>query len=168
MPVRTRLCEMKAREILRDAGITEPPVDVESIAEALFLNIVLTDTREHHWRALLEFGEIHVNASESPAGRRFSIGHEIGHHLLHPDGFVFSAHEDPESELYAGDPDKALEDEADYFSSVLLVPPRWLRKDVDAGLMPPELANRYQVSREVIFIALQRRRLLNRVGRRRR
>ena len=168
MPVRTKFCEMKAEEILKDAGITKPPVDVEIIAGALFLKIIQSDTREHHGRALLEFGEIHVNASESPAGRRFSIGHEIGHLLLHPDGFVFSAHEDPESELYAVDPDKALEDEADYFSSVLLVPPRWLRKDVDTGLSPDQLANRYQVSREVIFIALDRHRLLNRVGRRRR
>lgn len=168
MPVRTQFCEKKAEEILSDAGITVPPVDVKDLAESLFLQIVYSDTGEHGGRALLEHGEIHVNASESPAGQRFSIGHEIGHYLLHPDGFVFSPHEDPESELYAEDPASELEREANYFSSVLLVPPRWLRKDVDAGLMPPELANRYQVSQEVIFIALERHRLLNRVGRRRR
>ena len=168
MPVRTHLCEMKAAEILKDAGINIPSVDVEGIAESLFLKIVQSDTREHGGRALLEDGEIHVNASEAPAGQRFSIGHEIGHYLLHPDGFGFSAHEDPESELYAEDPTKELEREADYFSSVLLVPSRWLRKDVNAGFMPAGLAKRYQVSQEVIFIALERNRLLNRVGRRRR
>ena len=109
-----------------------------------------------------------MNTSESPAGQRFSIGHEIGHYVLHTDSFVFSPHEDPESALYAEDPDKELEREADYFSSVLLVPPQWLRKDVDAGMLPEQLANRYQVSQEVIFIALQQHRLLTRVGRRRR
>ena len=168
MPIRTHFCEKKAEEVLGDAGITGPPVDVKGLAESLFLQIVHTNTGEHGGRALLEHGEIHVDASESPAGQRFSIGHEIGHYLLHPDGFVFSAHEDPESELYAEDPASELEREANYFSGVLLVPPRWLRKDVDAGLTPAELANRYQASQEVIFIALERHRLLNRVGRRRR
>ena len=109
-----------------------------------------------------------MNISESMTGQRFSIGHEIGHYLLHPDDFVFSAHEDPENEQYSEDPATELEREANYFSSVLLVPPRWLRKDVDAGFMPVEMANRYQVSQEVIFIALDQHRLLNRIGRRRR
>ena len=168
MPVRTHLCEMKARDILRDAGITIPLVDVKSIAESFFLQVVQSDTRRHGGRALLEHGQIHVNASESPARQRFSIGHEIGHYVLHPDGFVFSAHEDPQSELYAEDPDNELEREADYFSSVLLVPPRWLRKDVDAGMFPTQIANRYQVSQEVVFISLEQHRLLNRIGRRRR
>ena len=168
MPVRRKLCEVKAAEILRDVRIIEPPVDVEGIAGSLFLNIVQSDTREHHARAVLEHGEIRVNASESRTGRRFSIGHEIGHYLLHPDGFVFSTHEDPESELYSVNPDKELEDEADYFSGVLLVPPRWLREDVDAGLLPDQLADRYQVSRDAVFVAIDQHRLLNRVGRRRR
>ena len=168
MPVRTHLCERTADKLLKEADITVPPVDVKSLAESLFLQIVPSDTGEHGGRALLEYGQIHVNASEAPTGRRFSIGHELGHYLLHRDGFVFSPHEDPESELYSAAPANELEREADYFSSVLLVPPRWLRKDVDAGLMPAELANRYQVSQEVIFIALDRHRLLNRVGRRRR
>ena len=168
MPVRTRFCEMKTRDILREAGITLPPVDVQGIAESLFLEVVQSDTSRHGGRALLEHGQIYVNTSESPAAQRFSIGHEIGHYILHTDSFVFSPHEDPESELYSEDPDRELEREADYFSSVLLVPPRWLRQDVDAGLLPPELANRYQVSQEVIFIALDKHRLLSRIGRRRR
>ena len=168
MPVRRRLCESKAGKILAGAGITTPPVDVEAIAESLFLRVVRADIGEHRGRSLLARGEIVVNAGESLVGQRFSTGHEIGHSVLHPDGFVFSAHEDPASDLYAEDPDHELEREADYFSSVLLVPPRWLRKDVDAGLAPPALANRYQVSQDVIFIALRQHRLLSRVGRRRR
>ena len=168
MPVRTHLCKSKAEDLLRDAGITVPPVDVKGLAESLFLHIVNSDTGEHGGRALLEHGQIHVNASESATGQRFSIGHEIGHYLLHRDGFVFSPHEDPESALYAADPDKEPEREADYFSSVLLVPPRWLRKDVDSGFMPADLAKRYQVSQDVIFIALQQHRLLSRIARRRR
>ena len=167
MPTRTRLCEMKAAELLRDADITGPPVDVKGIAESLFLQIVESNIRRHSGRAILDHGTIYVNTSESPAAQRFSIGHEVGHYILHPDSFVFSAHEDPESELYAREPDKELEREAEYFSGVLLVPPKWLRQDVDSGLMPDQLASRYKVSRDAIFVALDQHRLLNRVGRRR-
>ena len=122
MPVRTHLCERTADELRKEADIKVPPVDVKSLAESLFLQIVPSNTGEHGGRALLEHGQIHVNISESETGQRFSIGHEIGHYLMHPDGFVFSPHEDPESALYSADPEKELEREADYFSSVLLVP----------------------------------------------
>ena len=54
MPARTHFCEMKAADILRDAGITAPPVDVKTLAESLFLQIVHSDTGEHGGRALLE------------------------------------------------------------------------------------------------------------------
>ena len=168
MPVRRRLCESRAAELLEGAHLIVPPVDVDEIARSLFLTVVRSGTGEHRGRSLLGRNEIRVSANESPAGQRFSIGHEIGHYLLHADGFVFSVHEDPESDAFAEDPERELEREADYFSSVLLVPPRWLRTDVDAGLTPPDLASRYQVSSEVILIALDQHRLLNRIGRRRR
>lgn len=163
MPVRKRLCEAKARELLAGTNTTTPPIDIEAIASAVLLRIVLAERSEHHGRALLDRGEIRVDDSEPLAARRFSVGHEIGHYILHRDGFVFSEHEDPESELYASDPDKEIEREADYFSSVLLVAPAWLSKDVATGMMPPELARRYGVSTTVIFIALEQHRLLRRV-----
>lgn len=166
MPVRKKYCEETARRLLDECGALEPPVDVKAIAEALFLKVVRTGTGEHGGRALLDHGEIRVSANETVAGQRFSVGHEIGHYLLHPDGFVFSSQEDPESDLYASDPDKELEDEANYFSGVLLVPPAWLRRDVDAGLKPRELAQRYHVSQDVIFIALTQCGLLDRIARR--
>ena len=66
---------------------------------------------------------------------------------------------DPESDLYAQDPAREEEREADHFASTLLVPPQWLRRDVKAGRTLRDLAIRYQVSREVMTIALERRRL---------
>ena len=53
MPVRTRFCEMKARDILQEAGITLPPVDVQGIAESFFLQVVQSDTSRHGGRAFL-------------------------------------------------------------------------------------------------------------------
>ena len=163
MPVRKRFCEASAAELLAGAGVAEAPVDVEGLAESLLLKVARIPGWKHHARALLEHGEIRVNASESPEAQRFSIGHELGHHSIHPDGFVFSAHEDPESDLYAEDPDAELEREAEYFSSVLLVPPKWLRRDVGNGMTLAVLERRYRVSRAALFSALGQHRLLNRV-----
>ena len=165
MPVRKKFCEAEARNLLRGARISAPPVDVEGLAEALLLKVNRVAGWKHHARALLAYGEIRVNADQSPAGQRFSIAHEIGHHLLHPDGFVFSDHEDPESDRYAADPDRALEREAEYFADMLLMPSRWLRKDIVQGrLKAPDLALRYEVSADALFIAIMQRGLLNQLS----
>jgi|SRR6266536_585622 len=169
MPIRTKFCEEEVRRLLREMDVAAPPVDVHAIAEGLLLDVV--EKRSWRWRSrsLLrrDISQIWVNAEESPRGKRFSVGHEIGHHVLHADGLVFSEHADPESADYAVDPDRALESEADYFSSVLLVPPDWLRQDVADGRTVDELVDRYDVSREVLFIALEQHRLLNKVTTRR-
>ena len=165
MPVRKKFCEAQAGELLRDASIAEPPVDVDGLAAALLLKVARIPDWRHHARALLEHGEIRVNAQEPPYAQRFSIAHEIGHHLLHPDGFVFSSHEDPESDLYASDPDQALEEEAEYFAGALLMPRRWFRRDVIQNrLKTADLASRYRVSQGALFIALRQYRLVNRLS----
>ena len=165
MPVRKKLCEAQAGELLRGASIAAPPVDADGLAASLLLKVARIPNWRHHARALLEHGEIRVNAQESPYAQNFSIAHEIGHYLLHPDSFVFSSHEDPESDLYAADPDQALEDEAEYFAGTLLMPRRWLRRDVIQNrLKAAALAPRYRVSREALFVALRQYRLTNRLS----
>ena len=164
MPVRKKLCETQADELLRGAAIAAPPVDTEGLAASLLLKVVRIPDWRHHARALLEHGEIRVNAKNPPYAQRFSIGHEIGHYLLHPHGFVFSSHEDPESDLYATDPERALEDEAEYFAGALLMPRRWLRRDVDGRTKADDLMRRYEVSREALFVALSQYRLVNRLS----
>ena len=163
--VRRKHSEHEADTLRDGMGIAEPPDDVVSIAAALFLQIAEKQPWLWNSRSLLrrDTGEIWVNAGESRRGRRFSIGHEIGHFVLHPDVEVFTQHADPASAEYSSDPDKELEREADYFGSVLLVPPTWLAKDVDAGMTTDELARRYDVSAEVVFIALDQHRLLSRI-----
>lgn len=168
--MREKLCKAEADQLRREVGSNVPPFDVIEMAGSLFLTAIPKSPWKWRSRSLLrrENGEIWINAEETEHGKRFSVGHEIGHFLLHADALVFSAHAEETSHDYAADPEKELEKEADYFSSVLLVPPTLLRKDVDQGMMPDDLVKRYDVSREVIFIALEQHHLLSRVGARRR
>lgn len=163
--MRIPLCQSEARRLRQEFNLKAPPVDVEKIAGGLFLQVVRKSPWPWNSRGLLrrEEGEIWVNDAETLRGQRFCIGHEIGHFILHPDLDVFSEHVDPDSADYAADPMKALDDEAEYFSSVLLVPPDWLKRDVERKLTPIEMAHRYDVSKDVIFIALKQHRLLSKV-----
>jgi Zn-dependent peptidase ImmA (M78 family) len=90
---------------------------------------------------------IQLATGQARVRQRFSLAHEIGHHLL--------GHRHGESEL--------AERQANIFAGALLVPPTWLRRDVTSGMTAEALATRYDVSREVIFIALKDARLLKKL-----
>ncbi len=92
---------------------------------------------------------IDVATGQARVRQRFSVAHELGHHCLghtHDDGAV-------------------AEKQANIFAGALLVPHAWLAADVKSGLSPTELAGRYDVSSDVLFIALKDGRLLNKVRR---
>jgi Zn-dependent peptidase ImmA (M78 family) len=93
---------------------------------------------------------IELAAGQARVRHRFSLAHEVGHDRLghHQDG----SYETPLAEL-----------QADLFAGALLVPAAWLRRDVATHRTIPALVERYQVSREVMFIALKEARLLGRV-----
>ena len=159
MPARIALCKRRSRELLNEQRMTAPPVDVEKIAGSQFLQIDRSGRGEHRGRAMLSDGTISLNAGDAPTAQRFSIAHELGHYVLRHDGFTFSPHEERESDLYAEDPMREEEREADHFASTLLMPPQWLRRDAKAGRTLRELAALYRVSVEAMIIALERRRL---------
>lgn len=77
----------RAARLLDEYDIREPPVPVEEIARGEGAEIV-----RHHFEgqesgfALRANGRwiIGVNTITSPSRRRFTIGHELGHLLLHP------------------------------------------------------------------------------------
>lgn len=167
--MRKQLCEHEAQRLREELSMTEPPIDVYRMAAALLIPLRPVTPWRWRGRALLQTSplEITYNPEESPRGLRFSIAHEIGHFVLHSDAEVFSVHEDELRHEYADDPHKALEREVDYFASVLLVPPAWLKADVRKGLAPEILAERYDVSQDVVFIALKDHKLLNLVKPRR-
>ncbi|MEW6636047.1 MAG: ImmA/IrrE family metallo-endopeptidase [Actinomycetota bacterium] len=82
----------KARQILKETG-SQIPVDVEAIAKTRGLNVVRQELEDSVSGILMirdERGIILVNGAHHPNRQRFSIAHELGHYLLHPDdGSIF-------------------------------------------------------------------------------
>jgi hypothetical protein len=79
-------------------------------------------------------GEIWVNAAEGrdwPTRRRFTIGHELGHWVLHRDHgrplFCRSTIVQPDEETDEDAPD--IEEEASAFAAALLMPAELLRRE---------------------------------------
>lgn len=77
--------------------------------------------------------EIWVNASEAqewPPRRRFTIGHELGHWVMHRTGneslFCRSATVEPDENDEVSIPD--IEEEASVFAAALLMPPELIRR----------------------------------------
>ncbi len=125
-----------------DYGVKGPPVPVQRIALSLGFEIREVflphgvDARLHttSTERLIE-----VASGQHVHRQRFSIAHELGHFVLH--------HEDVTSTI--------AETEANRFAGALLAPGRWLAPDYRNGLKIDTLVARYDVSREVIFIALK-------------
>lgn len=146
--VRAAHCRRVAANVLKKAGVTQPPVPVEELAQSAGLIVVRADL-PRGVDALLRPNErqIEIASNQAQVRQRFSLAHELGHYHL--------GHAHNESQL--------AEAQANIFAGALLIPSLWLRRDLPKYRTPGALATRYQVSREAIFIALKDARLLNRL-----
>jgi predicted transcriptional regulator len=89
--------------------------------------------------------EIWVRRDEPVPRRRFTVAHEIGHHLLHADGAAVLCRP-ADVEAARGD-ERAREREANRFAAELLMPEQLVRAAADAdGPDPIALAERFGVS----------------------
>jgi hypothetical protein len=148
--VRAAFCRKLAEQTLSRNGISEPPTPVDQLAAKLGFTIGLVQLApgvDARMRVIDGRHIIELATGQAQVRQRFSIAHEIGHHLL--------GHRHGESDL--------AERQAHIFAGALLVPPTWLRRDLADGATADSLARRYDVSREVIFIAAKDARLLKRL-----
>ncbi len=89
--------------------------------------------------------EIWVQRDEPSERCRFTIAHEIGHHLLHSDGATVMCR--PVDVDQDDTQTKAREREANRFAAELLMPEQLVREWADRdGADPTELCKRFQVS----------------------
>jgi len=104
---------------------------------------------------LTSAGKIWVNAEEArewPPRRRFTIGHELGHWVLHRDGertlFCRKATVQPDeqengrSEVEVPD----IEEEANVFAAALLMPARLIRREYERDRAFERLCERFGAS----------------------
>lgn len=135
---------------------TVPPVDVEELAGSLCrlrvrrgrdLAAIAGHACDGPLSGLLlpASFEIWVRSDEPADRRRFTVAHEIGHHLLHAGGG--SVHCRP-ADLGDADGDtRAREREANRFAAELLMPERLVRERADRnGPDPIGLAEAFAVS----------------------
>lgn len=159
--VRTSFVKKMAQKVLRECGVSAPPVDLTRIIEANNFIYMEVDTFPDNVSALFvkKDGKDYafVNARHHPHRRRFSLAHELGHillnHAMEDLDEVPSIDAPPESMRHyaAGDP---LEKEANIFASELLMPVALLKKEYAKGADIEKLAGVFLVSTQAMTIAV--------------
>src|SRR5262245_11791069 len=81
-----RFARHQAEKLIDELGIDTVPIDVEAIAGALGLTIFYKDLERSDVSAVLiadgDCASILINKDHAVVRQRFSIAHEIGHHVL--------------------------------------------------------------------------------------
>ena len=133
---RYSLAQETARKLLAHKGPKQPPIDPVELAHQLGVRVVTVnppdDVSGFFIREDPDSGQptIGVNKHHSPVRRRFTVAHELGHHLLrhegdwHIDDMIISFRDSASS---SGE--HAKEIEANLFAATLLMPQSWVRRD---------------------------------------
>jgi Zn-dependent peptidase ImmA (M78 family) len=117
-------CRRRARELLEELGLAEPPVRVEEVARDCGLQVrYVRRGRGFSGQLLREQRVIEIERDIHPHRQRFTLAHEIGHYVLNHSP-VFCVFDD----VGTYDPAKANERQAQVFASELLMPEPWIRK----------------------------------------
>lgn len=152
-----------ARKVLKDCGITEPPVDLTEVLEKKGYNYIEVDTFLKDIDALFlkdeEDGQIYaaVNANHHLHRQRFSLAHEFGHILLNHDLNYYRADvtiDKPPTVKAHALAESVFETEANNFAGELLVPLEMLKKEFKETNDLKGLSKRFLVSQHVISIAI--------------
>src|SRR2546427_4060998 len=90
LEIRNHYVKQMSKKILKESGITSPPVDLEVILRAHGIRYSEVDDFPDSVDALImEDGDqvyAAVNARQHLHRRRFSLAHELGHYFLHREG----------------------------------------------------------------------------------
>lgn len=160
---RVRWASGYARRVISRLRLLAPPIDVEAVAKELGVEVKL-ESFPNDISGALSRGRDHAviaaNLNHPSTRRRFTIAHELGHYLLHPDS---PAYYDQEHQVglhfrarITGASWDSKEVEANRFAAELLMPRRMLlarigdTSEVDAS----QLAAEFMVSKEAMTYRL--------------
>lgn len=148
----------QARAVLAGHHIVAPPVPVERIAKAMNIAIRYAPLEEDlSGMAFIKDNVrvIAVNALHHPNRQRFTIAHELAHHVLHAELLLNGVHVDKvvlkRDALAAGGSDD-IEIQANTFASELLIPEQLIGSVLDQSVDLNDetkllaLARRFKVS----------------------
>jgi Zn-dependent peptidase ImmA (M78 family) len=144
-----------AKQILKKYNVKKIPVDLYKIAKGLKINITKESFSENISGVFIRKEteddklSIGVNKNHHEHRQRFTVGHEIGHYLLHSGAILHYDREEEERQLYfrAEDVLSLDEIEANQFSAALLMPEDHLTKDFAKIRSIKRLAKKYNVSK---------------------
>ena len=155
--------EKKAKRLLRDQGITAPPVDVGAIARDLDISVNFERLdSDVSGLVLFENGnaKVAINEAHHRNRQRFTLAHEIGHVLLHVkdkdrvfvDRRFFRNEVSSKGELRE-------EIEANAFAASLLMPEKFVEEHIDSGegitdVEVFRMATKFEVSEQAMTLRL--------------
>ena len=152
-----------ARNVLKDCGITELPVDLKKILDQKGYKYIEVDTFLDNIDAIFlkneNDGKIFacVNASHHLHRQRFSLAHEFGHILLNHDLNYYRSYitiDNPPTTKTHTATEAAFETEANNFAGELLVPLEMLKREFKKTNEIKELSKKFLVSQQVVGIAI--------------
>lgn len=148
--------EEQALILLEKLGLKEPPIDPFKIAKELGINIAFVDFKEND---ILGFYDeegsnktIFIKKNDYYLRQRFTVGHELGHFILHREWAKSANYEMLRTD--DGFNKNEIELEADAFAANLLVPKKFLEKYINVATIE-ELSGLFGVSKIVIGKRLQ-------------
>lgn len=145
----------KAKQVLDDNFVIEPPVDVYQLAVNSGLDIRIglfpDDYRTVSGFINIENGSpvMYVNQDDASNRQKFTIAHELGHWLLHEDEIRTNPERAVLFRMAIGESNKdPIEQQANAFAAELLVPMDMFEKVKFKSVK--ELAELFEVSQDVI------------------
>lgn len=150
-----------ARKVLKKYSVAQPGTPLEQIGRGENLNIVPRRWPDSVGGLLLRSERIiGVNANHHPNRQRFSIAHEMGHYFLNHTLDEYETGITLDNPPIGHDPSKVQNKEADEFANELLVPLSIAKSAFKTVRDVDTLAKMFQVSTQVMFIALSKHRLI--------
>lgn len=152
----------RAREVLADYGSVTAPVPVEKVIKRRNIRVQFSPLdQELSGMALVKDGVavIGVNALHHPNRQRFTMAHELGHHIMHRAQIEGTVHVDKgfailRRDTLAAQGTDRLEIEANAFASELLIPKDLLEPMIGAGDIDLDDVDRLQAIAKKFKVSL--------------
>lgn len=156
MAPRTTLVRQVTRKLLAQYKLT-PPIPIYAFATETLGYHVIEEPLHDSLSAIADHTDknILLNANHAPRRRRFTLAHEFGHLFLKHSEAMAQPLDNPFKEAR-----QDFEREADLFAGEFLMPAGAFRSAFETGAKPIELAERFDVSVEAVWVRIKDLRLV--------